>query len=262
MNILEEIHKYKIEFINECKTKKPLNELKRKSLDIPKKKNNFLNKLKNKKSNINIIGELKRASPSAGNIVQQDIDLLKISKIYEKSGISCLSILTDEKYFKGSIDDLSNIKKVTTLPILRKDFIVDEYQIYESFLYGADCILIIMALINQKLASELEELAASLGIDSIIEVHNDEEIYQSTFLKSDLIGINNRNLKDFSVDINNSVNLSKSIAENKIIISESGIKTKEDISFTMNNSKIKTFLIGESLMSSLDIEVSIRNLLT
>ena len=244
------------------KQKKPLNELKRKSLDIPKKKNNFLNKLKNKKSNINIIGELKRASPSAGNIVQQDIDLLKISKIYEKSGISCLSILTDEKYFKGSIDDLNNIKKVTTLPILRKDFIVDEYQVYESFLYGADCILIIMALINQKLASELEELAASLGIDSIIEVHNDEEIYQSTFLKSDLIGINNRNLKDFSVDINNSVNLSKSIAENKIIISESGIKTKEDISFTMNNSKIKTFLIGESLMSSLDIEVSIRNLLT
>ena len=262
MNILEKIYRYKIEFVKESKAKNPLTELKKKSLDTPKKENNFLKKLKNKTSNINIIGELKRASPSAGNIVNEEIDLLKVSKIYENNGIACLSILTDEKYFKGSINDLTNIRKVTSLPILRKDFIVDKYQVYESFLSGADCILIIMALIHQDLAFEIEELAASLGIDSIIEVHNEEEIYKSTFLKSDLIGINNRNLKNFSVDINNSINLSKSRAENKIIISESGIKTKKDINFTMKNSKIKTFLIGESLISSNNIDVNIRNLLT
>ena len=261
MNILNEIYKYKIEFVDFKKKITSTKELIDKANRISKKNNNFSKNIISNLPNINIIGELKKASPSAGDIINKNLNYLDIAKVYEKNGIICLSVLTDEKYFKGKLADIVNVKKSTTLPILRKDFMVDIYQVYEAFLSGADCILIILAMVDMETAHKLEEVANYLGLDVIIEIHNEHELKKATKLKSNLIGINNRNLKDFSVNIMNAVNLSNSIDSDKIIISESGIKTKQDIKLTTENSNIRTFLVGESLMKSSDIPSSIHNLI-
>lgn len=249
MNILEEIYNYKLDFVNKAKSKTSLDELIEQSKKIEKKDFQFSKKLRNNKG-INIIGELKKASPSAGNIVNDEIDLINIAKMYDDAGVSCFSILTDEKYFNGSLQDLIELRKNTATPILRKEFIVDEYQVYESFLSGADCILIILSMIDLDLAKKIENVAISLGLDSIIEVHDEKEIKEALKFNSNLIGINNRDLKSFTVNINNAVNLANSITTNKILISESGISSKSDIDQTMSKSNIRTFLIGESLMKS------------
>ena len=260
MNILEEIYKYKIDFVNSIKLHKSMNQLIAQANDIKKKEFIFSKKLLNN-NGVNIIGELKKASPSAGTIINKESDLINIAKNYDEGGVSCFSILTDEKYFKGNLQDLINLRKSTNTPILRKDFIVDRYQIYESFIAGADCILIILSMIDLNLAKELEELAISLGLDAIIEVHDEKEINNALSFKSNLIGINNRNLKNFTVNIDNAVQLSNNIKTDKILISESGINTKADIQHTIYNSKIRTFLIGESLMKSKDIKSNINNLM-
>ncbi len=260
MNILEEIYKYKLDFVSKAKSIVPLNELIEQSKNIEKKDFQFSKKLKNNKG-INIIGELKKASPSAGDIINDGVDLMNIAKIYDDAGVSCFSILTDEKYFNGSLQDLIELRKNTETPILRKEFIVDEYQVYESFISGADCILIILSMIDLELAKKIENVAISLGLDSIIEVHDEKEINEAVKFNSNLIGINNRDLKSFSVDINNAVNLANSIKTNKILISESGINSKSDIDQTVNKSKIRTFLIGESLMRSKDIRNKFNSLI-
>ena len=158
--------------------------------------------------------------------------------------------MTDEKYFHGSNEDLINIKKNTNLPILRKEFIVDEYQIYESKYIGADCILIIMALLDFDTATKFENLAHDLGLDVLIEVHNKQELEYALRMKSRLVGINNRNLNDFSVDINNCIKLSNINDSNKLFIAESGILKVDDINLIQSESKINTFLIGEALINS------------
>ena len=259
MNILEEIFKYKLDFVKNKKSQIPLNDLMSQINDIKKKDFLFTNTLNNKEK-INIIGELKKASPSAGNIINDDVDLMNIARIYDESGVSCFSILTDEKYFNGSLKDLVNLRKITNTPILRKDFIVDIYQVYESFLAGADCILIILSMLDLGLAKEIEDCAQSLGLDSIIEIHNQEEMENALNFRSKLIGINNRDLRNFTVDINNAVVLSRNAHSDKILISESGIISREDIDFTINNSSINTFLIGESLMKSKDIKIKFNEL--
>ena len=252
MNILEEIYKYKVDFVNKAKSIVPLNELIEQSKKIEKKEFQFSKKIKNNKG-ISIIGELKKASPSAGNIVNNEINLMNIAKMYDDAGVSCFSILTDEKYFNGSLQDLIELRKNTETPILRKDFIIDEYQVYESFISGADCILIILSMIDLELAKKIENVAISLGLDSIIEVHDQKEINEALKFNSNLIGINNRDLKTFTVNINNAVNLANSIKTDKILISESGISSKSDIEQTVSKSQIRTFLIGESLMRSENI---------
>ena len=261
MSILKEIYEYKKKFV---KQQKMLNGLD-KVIDLSNKYNpiGFINKISTDilQKDISIIGELKKASPSAGIIFNNDNQYTKIANIYEDNGISCLSILTDEKYFKGSNNDFLQIRSNIKIPIIRKDFIVDRYQIYESKMLGADCILIILSMLSKEEAKELEEEAISIGLDVLIETHDKEEMNNAINMKSNLIGVNNRNLNDFSVDINNSISLTAEPVKDKIYVCESGIKTKEDINFIKNNSIIKTFLIGESLMRSDPLEEQIRTLL-
>jgi len=208
------------------------------------KESNFKESLENKTEAI--IAEIKKASPSAG-IISENFDPILKAKEYESFGVSALSILTEEDYFLGNIQYLKDIRANTSLPILRKDFIVDDYQIYESKLIGADCILLIASILNDDELKVFSETAEKLKLDYIIEVHNEEELHRIENFSSAIIGVNNRNLKTFEVDINNSIKLKKIFKEDNIFISESGIKSKKDIQ-QLQQHNINVFLIGESMM--------------
>ena len=208
------------------------------------KESNFKESLENKTEAI--IAEIKKASPSAG-IISENFDPILKAKEYESFGVSALSILTEEDYFLGNIQYLKDIRANTSLPILRKDFIVDDYQIYESKLIGADCILLIASILNNDELKVFSETAEKLKLDYIIEVHNEEELHRIENFSSAIIGVNNRNLKTFEVDINNSIKLKKIFKEDNIFISESGIKSKKDIQ-QLQQHNINVFLIGESMM--------------
>ena len=208
------------------------------------KESNFKKSLENKTQAI--IAEIKKASPSAG-IISKNFDPILKAKEYESFGVSALSILTEEDYFLGNIQYLKDIRANTSLPILRKDFIVDDYQIYESKLIGADCILLIASILNDEELKIFSETAEKLKLDYIIEVHNEEELHRIENFSSAIIGVNNRNLKTFEVDINNSIKLKKIFKEDNIFISESGIKSKKDIE-QLQQHNINVFLIGESMM--------------
>ena len=265
MSILQEIKEYKLDFVKNQKNKLPRLEIIDICKDITSDQSNVFSKklikAAEENNNISIIGELKRASPSAGNIVDKSVDLIDIAKKYEENGISCLSVLTDEKYFNGSNNDLIKLKKNVSLPILRKDFIVDEYQIHESKMIGANCILLILSILDDNNAHSFEEISLELGLDVLIEVHTEEEMKRAEAMKSPLIGINNRNLNNFSIDIDNSIKISKTNKSDKLIISESGINTRADIDYIRKNSCISTFLIGESLMKSSNLSENVRNLI-
>ena len=193
-----------------------------------------------------IIAEIKKASPSAG-VISEDFDPVTKAREYKAFGASALSILTEEDYFLGSIQFLKDVKEVSDLPILRKDFIVDIYQIYESKLIGSDCILLIASILSDTELDEFTQLADLLGLDYIIEVHNEEELRRAQNFPEAMIGVNNRNLKTFNVDIENSIRLKKLFTKNNLFIAESGIKGQEDIDKLIEND-INIFLIGESLM--------------
>ena len=244
MNILDEIV---------AKTKSKLEE-KKQGLSLEQliskidfknlKETNFKKSLQNKAEAI--IAEIKKASPSAG-IISDNFDPVLKSKEYESFGASALSILTEEDYFLGNIQYLKDVKAITSLPILRKDFIVDEYQIYESKLIGADCILLIASILNDEELKNFSEIAERLKLDYIIEVHDEEELQRVQHFSNAIIGVNNRNLKTFDVDINNSVELKKIFDGQNTFIAESGIKSKKDIEY-LKQHNINVFLIGESLM--------------
>ncbi len=262
MSILNEIYEYKIEFVEKQKKLHTQSDILDKIKNLPSHNFSFSKKLRNERSRTSIIGELKRASPSLGNFVNKEINLPNIAKRYEECGVSCLSILTDEKYFKGSVTDLTNIRKISTLPILRKDFIVDEYQIYESKLVGANCILIILAMIDQNKADELEAIAKNIGLDVIIEIHNKEELQRAVNMKSELIGINNRNLNNFETSLETTIELSNYIGNlNKIFISESGFHSHNNVNKIISLTGINNFLIGEYLMKSKQLASDIANIL-
>ncbi len=193
-----------------------------------------------------IIAEIKKASPSAG-VIKEDFDPTKIAMEYESFGASALSILTEEDFFMGSVEYLKEVKKITSLPILRKDFMIDEYQIYESKLIGADCILLIASILTDQEMEDFISTAKKLELDYLIEVHDENELKRVEHFEDALIGVNNRNLETFEVDLNNSVRLRNTFKQKNIFIAESGIKSRADMNYLkMNN--IKVFLIGESLM--------------
>ena len=193
-----------------------------------------------------VIAEIKKASPSAG-IISEDFDPIKKAKEYEDFGASALSILTEEDFFQGSSEYLKEVKAMTSLPILRKDFMVDEYQIYEAKLIGADCILLIASILNDNEIQSFVDLAESLELDYLIEVHDLKELKRVEHFSNAMIGVNNRNLKTFDVDLNNSINLKKAFNGNNLFVAESGIKSQDDID-TLKVHDIHVFLIGESLM--------------
>ena len=244
MNILDEIVAKTKSKLEEKKQGLSLEDLSSKIDFENLKETNFKKSLQNKAEAI--IAEIKKASPSAG-IISDNFDPVLKSKEYESFGASALSILTEEDYFLGNIEYLKDVKAITSLPILRKDFIVDEYQIYESKLIGADCILLIASILNDEELKNFSEIAERLKLDYIIEVHDEEELQRVQHFSNAIIGVNNRNLKTFDVDINNSVELKKIFEGENIFIAESGIKSKKDIEY-LKQHNINVFLIGESLM--------------
>jgi len=244
MNILDEIVAKTKSKLEEKKQGLSFEELSSKIDFENLKETNFKKSLQNKAEAI--IAEIKKASPSAG-IISENFDPVLKSKEYESFGASALSILTEEDYFLGNIQYLMDVKAITSLPILRKDFIVDEYQIYESKLIGADCILLIASILNDEELKNFSEIAERLKLDYIIEVHDEEELQRVKHFSNAIIGVNNRNLKTFDVDINNSVELKKIFEGENIFIAESGIKSKKDIEYLQQHN-INVFLIGESLM--------------
>ena len=244
MSILDEIINNTKSKLDKRKNELPLDKIKKEIESSNFLENSFKNSLIDKEHAI--IAEIKKASPSAG-IISEDFDPLKKAKEYEEFGASALSILTEEDYFLGSTKYLKDVKKITSLPILRKDFIVDTYQIYESKFIGADCILLIASILNDKQLREFSDLAETLQLDYLIEVHNEEELSRVELFSNAIIGVNNRNLKTFEVDIQNSVRLRNLYKKNNIFVAESGIKNKKDIDMLLANN-INVFLIGESLM--------------
>ena len=206
-----------------------------------------------------LIAEIKKASPSR-KVIRENFDPVDIAIEYERARAICLSVLTDEPYFKGKNEYLIAAREAVSLPVLRKDFIVDLYQVYESRSIGADCILLIMVAVNDDLAAEIEEKATDLGMDVLIEVHDEQELERALKLKSKLIGINNRNLKTLEVDIVNSEELSSLIPEGYTLVSESGIKTNQDIQRLMSHN-IHCFLVGESLLVQDDVGAAVKKLI-
>lgn len=193
-----------------------------------------------------VIAEIKPASPSKGRLRSQ-VSVEAIAKAYEKNHARCLSILTDETFFQGHANNLKIARESTNLPVLRKDFIIDSYQIYESYHMQADCILLIAAILDDHQLQDYHQLAHELGLEVLIESHDQAELERALQVDTPLIGINNRNLKSFHTDINRSIELLKLIPEDKLVISESGIHTHQDIQY-MQAQGIHCFLIGESLM--------------
>lgn len=210
-------------------------------------------------SGINVIAEFKRASPSKGPI-NSFAKAAGVADAYRRGGACAISVLTEEDYFLGSLDDLSAIRKAVDLPILRKDFIIDEYQIYESAAAGADAILLIVGVLTDKELLRLRSLAEDqLGLDALVEVHTAEELERSVAAGSKLIGVNNRNLDTFEVSIDTSRSLIKSIPEDTIAISESGLGSAEDLG-ELTELGFKGFLIGEALMKHSDPEAELKRL--
>ena len=233
--------------------------------DIKKIKNfsNFKDKIKKRDSEkrISIIAEIKKASPSAGEIVK-NYNPVDIAKIYIDNGASFLSVLTEEDFFLGKLDHIRNIKNNYNIPILCKDFFIDTYQVTLAKSFGADCVLIILSSVDKILAKDLYQTASDLNMTSLIEVHSEKEAENALFFENSLIGINNRNLKTLDISLNTSVKLSKILHSHKNpLISESGINSQKEMKFVIENAKINNFLIGESLLKSNDIGQKLKQLL-
>ena len=259
-NILEEIYAHKLIEVRNRKKELSVQEICART-KCQKTTKNFFESLLKKSENgeIGLIAEIKKASPAHG-LIRPDFNHLEIAKTYENAHATCLSILTDEKYFMGKNQYLSEVNAATNLPILRKDFMVDTYQIFESKMLGASCILLIVAMLSDEKLQELENCALNAGLSVLIEIHNEEELQRASRLKSKLIGINNRNLKTLKVNLETSLLLAEKIPSDYLIISESGIKDRADIEL-LQQAGINCFLIGEHFMRQKNIEKAVQEIL-
>lgn len=246
--ILDKIVKRKKERIKELGKNYTVEFFKEK-IDSEKKIPSFYQAMK--KDGLSIIGEVKKASPSKG-IIREDFNPVEIGKTYN-TVVDAMSVLTEEDFFMGSPDYLKEIAKNVSIPLLRKDFIINPIQIYEARYLGASCILLIVAILELEKLKEFISLAKSLGMDALVETHTEEEVKIALKAGADIIGINNRNLKDFTIDLNTTIKLSKLIPNDKVIIGESGISTVEDIK-ALKEANINGILVGESFMRTDSIE--------
>ncbi len=245
---LEKILKHKKAEIRRLQEGENLEPVLRKAAEAPSGRD-FCEAI-SRRERINIIAEIKKASPSKGQLAR-NLDVVAQARIYEENGACAISVLTDKKFFEGSLEDLEKIKKTVNVPVLRKDFIIDPVQVYESKIAGADAILLIAAIHRDRELERLYELAIELGLGVLLEVHNVIELKRILPLKPDVIGINNRDLKTFKVNISNSLMLLPMIPEEIAVVSESGISSGEDISI-LREAGISAFLIGEALVSAED----------
>ncbi len=208
---------------------------------------------------VNLIAEIKRKSPSKG-IIREDFDPVEIARTYAGNGVSAISVLTDQQFFGGNLSYLSKIRNAVGLPLLRKDFTIDEYHIYQARVAGADAVLLIVAILTPQQLREFIGVAHHLNLTALVEVHTQPEVDIALDVEAEIIGINNRDLKTFHTDIATSFHLRKLIPEDKLVVSESGIYTREDV-MKLGEADIDAILVGESLMRSADIGVKVRELL-
>jgi len=255
--ILSRIIEEKRRVIEEAKRTRPIDRLKGEIHNVYV--HSAFRKNISRPHHINLIAEIKRASPSKG-ILRGDFNPVKIAMTYQANGASAISVLTDERFFEGKLEYIAKAKEAVSLPILRKDFFIDEYQIYETVAAGADAILLIADILSVAEMTRFCDLASSLGFDVMVEIHNEEDLEKALSTNAAIIGINNRDLHSFRVDISTTQKLARLIPQNKVIVSESGIKSYEDVMF-LKSLGVNAVLIGEAFMEADDIGAKMREIM-
>lgn len=251
MTILDKIAGVAKERVQKAKQKVSLEEMKQKALELAKNdQKNYPFERALETEGISFICEVKKASPSKG-IIAEDFPYVEIAKDYEKAGASCISVLTEPEFFMGSDAYLTEISQHVSIPIIRKDFVIDAYQIYEAKVIGASCVLLICSLLDRATLSEYLNICHELGLSALVEAHDEKEIEDAVAAGARIIGVNNRNLKTFEVDITNSVRLRGLVPRDILFVAESGIKTSDDIK-TLVDAGVNAVLVGETLMRSPD----------
>jgi indole-3-glycerol phosphate synthase len=258
-DVLARICETKREEIARAKMERPLADIERDACAAPAPRGFVAALRRASTAGYGLIAEIKRASPSAG-LIRPDFDPATLARAYSRGGACCLSVLTDTPYFQGKPEYLVAAREAIALPVLRKDFMLDPYQIAESRAIGADCVLLIMAALEDAQAVELEAVAVSFGMDVLAEVHNCGELDRALRLKTPLIVINNRDLKTLKVDLATSAELAHKVGPERLIVSESGLNNPKDLA-RMTSEGIRCFLVGESLMRQPDVEAATRALL-
>ncbi len=254
--ILDEICEHKRGEVAAAKARKPLADVQEWAKEASKPRD-FRRALRG--DTIRLIAEVKRASPSRGALLK-GMEVTDLASIYEECGAAAISVLTDEKFFHGSLSDLVAVRRSVKLPCLRKEFIIDEYQIYEARVATADAVLLIVRILSDAQLREYRELAESLGMGVLVECHNADEVRRALDSGAHIIGVNNRDLQTFTVDLNTTLELRKLIPGGKVLVAESGIFTRQHVR-TLENSGVDAMLVGEALLTSADVRAKLRELL-
>lgn len=257
MSILDRIVDKKRGRLGYAKSRVPLSDLKAQIPDIEKPRD-FKTAITRGTGHIRLIAEIKRSSPSRG-LIREDFDLLKIAGIYEDKAVDAISVLTEEDFFSGELSYIPVVKQKVTRPVLRKDFIFDEYQIYESRACGADALLLIASLLDRKQAEEYLHLSGELGLSVLFEVHNSDEVEKALRVDADIIGINNRDLETLNMDLETTFLLKREIPPDRIVVSESGIRTRDD-ALRLEEKGVDAMLIGTAFTESNDVGKKIEEL--